>query len=87
MIRLSSAYIQLTITIIRKPFKDALVALVMICQLALSLIINDMFYTFLKLVFPKIDDVLPRSGYTIRKWVIEYFEKRKKQLKKELEKY
>ena len=45
-----------------------------------------MFYTFLKVVFPKIDDVLPRSGHTIRKWVIEYFEKQKKQLKKELEK-
>jgi len=46
-----------------------------------------MFYTFLKVVFPKIDDVLLRSGHIIRKWVIEYFEKRKKQLKKELKKY
>jgi hypothetical protein len=59
----------------------------MICQLVLSLIVNDMFYTFLKVVFPKIDDVLLRSGHIIRKWVIEYFEKRKKQLKKELKKY
>ena len=45
-----------------------------------------MFYTFLKVVFLKINDVLLKSGYIIRKWVIEYFEKRKKQLKKELEK-
>ena len=86
MIRLSSAYIQLIITIIRKPFEDALVALVIICQLALSLIINDMFYTFLKVIFLKINNVLSKSGYIIRKWVIEYFEKRKKQLKKELKK-
>jgi len=86
IIRPSSAYIQLIITIIRKPFEDALVALVIICQLALSLIVNDMFYTFLKVVFLKIDDVLLRSSHIIRKWVIEYFEKRKKQLKKELKK-
>jgi hypothetical protein len=49
--------------------------------------VNDMFYTFLKVVFPKINNVLLRSGHIIRKWVIEYFEKQKKQLKKELEKY
>jgi hypothetical protein len=46
-----------------------------------------MFYTFLKVIFPKINDVLLRSGHIIYKWAIEYFEKRKKQLKKELEKY
>ena len=85
-IRQSGAYIQLTITIIRKPFEDALVALVVICQLALSLVVNDLFYGFLKVVFPKVDDILPKHGNTIRKWIMEAFELRKKRLKDSLQK-
>jgi len=83
-IRQSGAYIQLTTTIIRKPFEDALVALVVICQLALSLVVNDLFYGFLKVVFPKVDDILPKHGNTIRKWIMEAFELRKKRLKDSL---
>jgi hypothetical protein len=62
--------VQLTTTVIQKPFKDALVALVVIYQLALSLIVNDLFYGFLKVIFPKVDDVLPKSGNTIQRWII-----------------
>jgi hypothetical protein len=76
--------VQLTTTVVRKPFEDALVALVVICQLALSLVVNDLFYEFMKVVFPKIDSVLPWSSNTIRKWIIEAFELRKNQLKKSL---
>ena len=66
-IRQSGVYVQLIITIIRKPFKDALVALVMICQLVLSLVVNDLFYGFLKVVFLKVDNILPKYGNIIRK--------------------
>jgi len=57
----------LTITVVRKPFEDALVALVVICQLALSLVVNELFYEFIKVVFLKIDSVLLKSGKTIQK--------------------
>jgi hypothetical protein len=66
-IRQLGVYIQLIITIIQKPFKDALVALVIICQLALSLVVNDLFYGFLKVVFPKVNNILPKHRNTIRK--------------------
>ena len=56
---------QLTTRVIQKPFKDALIALVIIYQLALSLIVNDLFYGFLKVIFPKINDVLLKSGNII----------------------
>jgi len=85
-IRQAGVYVQLTITIIRKPFKDALVALVVICQLALSLVVNDLFYRFLKVLFPKVDDVLPRHSNTIRKWIMNVFELRKNRLKQSLSK-
>ena len=65
-LRQSRAYVQLTTTVVRKPFEDALVALLVICQLALSLVVNDLFYEFLKVVFPKVNDVLPKCGNTIR---------------------
>ena len=85
-IRQAGVYVQLTITIIRKPFEDALVALVVICQLALSLVVNDLFYRFLKVLFPKVDDVLPRHSNTIRKWIMNVFELRKNRLKQSLSK-
>ena len=66
-IRQSSAYVQLITTIIRKPFEDTLVALVVICQLALSLVVNDLFYSFLKVVFPKVNNILPKHRNTIHK--------------------
>ena len=58
---------QLTTIVIRKPFEDALVTLVMICQLALSLVVNDLFYGFLKVIFLKVDDILPKSSDIIRR--------------------
>ena len=85
-IRQASIYVQLTITIVRKSFKDTLVALVVICQLALSLVVNDLFYRFLKVLFPKVDDVLPRHSNTIRKWIMNAFELRKNRLKQSLSK-
>jgi hypothetical protein len=84
-LRQSRAYVQLTTTVVRKPFEDALVALLVICQLALSLVVNDLFYEFLKVVFPKVDDVLPKCGNTIRSWIIAHFEHRKTKLKASLE--
>jgi hypothetical protein len=78
--------VQLTTTVIRKPFEDALVALVVICQLALSLVVNDLFYGFLKVIFPKVDDILPKSGDTIRRWIIQAFELRKQRLKESFKK-
>ena len=83
-IRQSGAYVQLTTTVVQKPFEDALVALVVICQLALSLVVNELFYEFMKVVFPKIDSVLLKLGKTIRKWIIKAFKLRKDRLKQSL---
>jgi hypothetical protein len=85
-LRQSGAYVQLTTTVVRKPFEDALVALVVICQLALSLVVNNMFYDFIKVIFPKVDTIIPRHGNTIRKWIMEAFHRRKQKLKDSFEK-
>ena len=53
---------QLITRVIQKPFKDALIALVVIYQLALSFVVNNLFYGFLKVIFPKINNVLPKGS-------------------------
>jgi hypothetical protein len=80
LIRQAGAYVQLTTTVVQKPFQDALVALVVICQLALSLVVNDLFSLFLTILFPKIDQLLPKHGNTIRTWIMAAFKSRKDQL-------
>jgi hypothetical protein len=42
------------------------------------------FVEFLEILFPKVHEFLPKAGNTIRKWVIEAFEERKRKLKEEL---
>jgi hypothetical protein len=66
------------------PFKEALIAFIVICQMALSLVTNDIFVEFLRIIYPSITQILPSSQNTIRDWVITAFEARKIKLKASL---
>ena len=45
-----------------------------------------MFYRFLKVIFLKVDDILPKSSDIIRRWIIQVFELRKQRLKESFKK-
>lgn len=80
-IRQAEAYIDLTTVVKMKPFRDALIAFVVICQLSFSLVINEIFVEFLRTLYPKIEQLLPFAANTIRGWVMEAFKARKAKLK------
>lgn len=80
-IRQSSAYVSLPVTVVKKAFLDALVAFVVVCQMALTVTTNQFFVIFLKSIFPKIEDILPKCSKTLRSLVILHFEQRKEVLK------
>ena len=65
-------------------FKNALVAFVVICQVALSLVINEVFIEFLEIIYPSIRNLLPLVCNTIHGWIIEAFTARKGRLKQRL---
>ncbi len=69
--------IQLTTTVKLPDFKDALIALVVLCQLSFHLVVDQIFVEFLKTIFPLIEDILPSSSNTIRAWVLSSFKDRK----------
>lgn len=83
-IRQPESYVDLTSVVLMKPFKEALVAFVVICQLSFGLIVNQLFVELLKTLYPKIDKLLPSASDTIRRWIMDAFEARKEQLKAEL---
>lgn len=66
------------------PFKSALIAWIVICQLSLSLAVNDLFVEFLKTIYPSIDKILPSATKTIRRWIMEAYEARKVIMKEDL---
>jgi hypothetical protein len=80
-LRQSEAYVQLTTKVVMDPFIDALVAFVVICQLALSLVTNRLFVEFLEVIYPNIEQLLPKKGDTIRVWIKDAFKRRKARLK------
>ena len=69
--------IQLTTTVKLPDFKDALITLVVLCQLSFHLVVDQIFVEFLKTIFPLIEDILPSSSNTIRAWVLSSFKDRK----------
>lgn len=83
-IRQPESYVQLTTAIMVTPFKEALIAFIVICQMALSLVTNDIFVEFLRIIYPSITQILPSSQNTIRDWVITAFEARRIKLKASL---
>jgi hypothetical protein len=85
-IRQSESYVNLTTAVTLGPFKNALVAFVVICQVALSLVINEVFIEFLEIIYPSIRNLLPLASNTIRGWIMESFEARKGRLKQRLAK-
>ena len=80
-IRKCEAYVSLPIAVMKKPFLDALVTFVVVCQMALNLASNKLFIFFLKILFPKIEDILPASASTLRTLIILHFNQRKSTLR------
>jgi hypothetical protein len=85
-LRQSESYVQLTTAIMRNPFQEALIAFIVICQMAFNLVTNDVFFEFLHTIYPSIGEILPSSGNTIRGWIIDAFQARKVKIKQALEK-
>lgn len=68
------------------PFKNALVTWIVMCQLSLSLAVNELFIEFLQVLYPSVEALLPSASNTIRKWVLEAFEDRQKYIQEDLRK-
>lgn len=83
--RQNEAYVSLTTAVHFLPFKTALINFVVICQVALSLICNDVFIEMLQLLYPKVDKILPGCVNTLRQWILDAFEVRKRKLKQRLQ--
>ena len=66
------------------PFKRALVAFIVICQLPFALVGNAFFIEFLSIIFPKIETLIP-CRLTIKNWILESYKERKGKLKEELQ--
>ena len=86
LIRQSESYVNLTTTVMLGLFKNALVAFVVICQVALSLVVNEVFIEFLKIIYPLIRNLLLLISNTIRGQIIEAFKAQKGSLKQRLTK-
>jgi hypothetical protein len=83
-LRQSEAYVNLTTSVMRDPFTDALITFLVICQMALSLVANEVFLEFLEQLYPTIRKILPHSSHTIREYIINAFKARKQKLKESL---
>lgn len=65
---------------VHQAFQSAVVSFVVICQLSLSLMVNDLFVELLACIYPTISRILPLASDTIRRWVMDAFAKRKQRL-------
>ena len=80
-LRQSQSFVNLTTSVLLQPFKEALIALLVICQLAFNLVTSELFCDLLCTLYPMINKILPRSGNTIRNWVIEAYKTHKEKQK------
>jgi hypothetical protein len=53
-LRQPEAYVNLTTAVHKNPFTDALITFLVICQMALSLVANEVFLEFLEQLYPAI---------------------------------
>lgn len=67
-------------------FKEALIAWIVICQLSISVAVNELFIKFLELLYPSIRTVLPSASNTIRSWIMASFTFQKCRIKEKLHK-
>lgn len=83
-IRANEAYVSIAHKFLENDFQKAVVAFVVICQLSLSLMVNDLFVELLKVIYPTIGKLLPLATGTIRTWVLNSFNLRKQRLKQDM---
>lgn len=79
-------YTNLVSVVSLKPLKEALIAWLVICQLSLSLAVNDLFIEFLEVLYPSVRTLLPLASNTIRSWIMASFVLRKSRMKETLHK-
>ena len=84
-IRQAEGFSNLAVQVMVEPFKKALIAFLVICQMPFSLLDNVVFLEFLIMLFPKVESLIPGKT-TVRKWIIIAFQNRRGQLKGELQK-
>ncbi len=81
--RTADGFTSLTTNVMKAPFKAALIAFLVICQLPFNLVVNSLFIDFLLVLCPFIENLIPSTG-TVRKWIIKAFEDRREVLKASL---
>ena len=69
----------------RIAFTKALIYLVVLAQLSFNFVTGLVFLEFLKVIYPKVDSVLPTAGNTIRSYIIEAYNEHKAKKKAELQ--
>jgi hypothetical protein len=86
-IRQNEAYVQLPVIVKSSLFQDALVAFIVLCHLAISLVESTVFIEFLTVLYPSLGQskLLPGKD-TMRTWIIDAFEARKKRMRTMLQK-
>jgi hypothetical protein len=84
-IRKSEAYIQLPIVVKSNPFQEAIVAFIVLCQMALSLVESKVFLEFLLILYPSIESLLPKKDL-LRQWIISLYQSRQLKIKTMLSK-
>jgi hypothetical protein len=86
-IRQNEAYVQLPVIVKSSLFQDALVAFIVLCHLAISLVERTVFIEFLTVLYPSLGQskLLPGKD-TMRTWIIDAFEARKKRMRTMLQK-
>lgn len=86
-IRQTEAYVQLPVVVKSSFFQDALVAFIVLCHMALSLVESAVFIEFLTVLYPSLNQskLLPAKD-TMRTWIISAFEVRKDRMKTMLQK-
>lgn len=83
-LRRTGSYVELTHAVQRNPFQEALIAFIVVCQMAMSLVADEIFLTFLRVLYPSIHKLMPGCGNTMRVLIIDAFKVRKAKLKETL---
>jgi len=65
-LRQKEAYVNLTTAVLHNLFKEALIAFIVVCQMAFSLVANLFFLFFLQTIYPLIGELIPGCSNTIR---------------------
>lgn len=78
--REAEKFANLTVNVIVEPFKQVLIAFLVICQLPFAIVSNLLFLEFLEMLFPMIKSLIP-GATGVRQWIMDSFEAKRQEIK------